>query len=79
MKTILVPNQIAPRVAAECFRFDCLSQPNHKCCAPHPAIKRHTDNQLNEEEDAVSNNGLNYINSRVTATITRVLKSISWL
>jgi len=86
VKTILVPNQIAPRVAAECFRFDCLSQPSHHCCSPHPAIKRHTDEyDYNDDDNFIDedvedeSNFKQYVNSRVTATITRVLKSISWL
>jgi len=86
VKTILVPNQIAPRVAAECFRFDCLSKPSHHCCSPHPAIKRHTEeHNYNDDfidkdiENIEDKNKLQYMNSRVTATITRVLKSISWL
>ena len=75
-------------------RFDCLSIPDHKCCNSHLAIKRHTEDLLDEDllddiEDLSDNqdnfnkeetkNNLNFVNSRVTATITRILKSISWL
>ena len=67
-------------------RFDCLSEPSHHCCSPHPAIKRHTeehnynDDFIDEDiENIEDKNKLQYMNSRVTATITRVLKSISWL
>merc|ERR1719195_728337 len=50
MRAILVPNQIAPRVAAECFRFDCARQPGHGCCLAHAATKRHTDEQEHQED-----------------------------
>merc|ERR1719195_1325512 len=53
MRAILVPNQIAPRVAAECFRFDCARQPGHGCCLAHAATKRHTEEQ-EEQEDSRS-------------------------
>ena len=61
-----------------------MSEPSHHCCSPHPAIKRHTEehnyNEAFIDEDIDNEeNKLHYMNSRVTATITRVLKSISWL
>ena len=70
-------------------RFDCLANPDHKCCNSHLAIKRHTEDQIDDIEDLSDNkdnsnneetgDNLNFVNSRVTATITRILKSISWL
>jgi len=62
-KEILDPNQILPRIAGQCFRFDCLSQPHHGCCSPHTAQKR----QTGQDQTA-----------RVTKTVTRVLKTVSW-
>jgi len=88
INSVLVPNQIAPRVSPECFRFDCLSIPDHKCCNSHLAIKRHTEDlddieELSDSKDSSNKeetkDNLNFVNSRVTATITRMLKSFSWL
>jgi len=31
-RSILYPNQIIPRVATSCFRFDCFAHPDHECC-----------------------------------------------
>jgi len=62
-RDILDTNQILPRVAGKCFRFDCLSQPHHSCCSPHTAHKRKT---VQAQTD------------RVTKTVTRVLKTVSW-
>ena len=31
-RVILGLNQIIPRVAGACFRFDCQSAPDHQCC-----------------------------------------------
>jgi hypothetical protein len=75
---VLDPNQIAPRVASECFRFDCLNRPDHQCCAKKNTKKRQTSiyeygllpvqkiSSLHNNRDA-----------RVTATVTRVEKSIN--
>jgi len=65
-KDILDANQILPRIAGHCFRFDCLSQPHHGCCSPHTAQKRQTGQDQTPRA------------ARVTKTVTRVLKTVSW-
>ena len=53
-----------------------MANPEDECCnqgVAHPATKRHT---LEDEEEEMDKR---YLDSRVTATITRVLKSFSWL
>lgn len=52
-----------PRLLENCT--DCLNLPHQACCSPHSAQKRHST----ELQDL----------ARVTATITRIVKSISWV
>jgi len=54
-----------------CSTLDCFIQPGHVCCSPHVASKRQ-----------IASLGDNHIDSdghdRVTSTVTRVVKSVSW-
>ena len=62
-------------------RFDCARQPGHGCCSPHAATKRHTEEQEQGDSRSTSRRHTEdqQVDSRVTATVTRVLKSFSWL
>jgi len=73
----LDPNQILPRVAVECFRFDCLSEPQHDCCTPHTANKRQTETASPPKQDLMEHL-LEDHPGRVTATVTRVQKTVRW-
>merc|ERR1719483_1279462 len=73
----LDPNQILPRVAVECFRFDCLSQPQHECCNPHKTKKRQTRPGTAPKQE-VMEHILEDHPGRVTATVTRVQKTVRW-
>jgi len=70
-------NQILPRVAVECFRFDCLSQPQHACCNPHITNKRQTRPSSPAKQE-VMEQILEDHPGRVTATVTRVQKTVRW-
>jgi len=76
----LDPNQILPRVAVECFRFDCLTYPDHECCPSHNTRKRQI---VQEEEEirhkqSVVEHMIEKKPGRVTATVTRVQKTVRW-
>ena len=61
-----------------CSPQSCLSQPDQACCSPHTTRKRQTEflqHLLDVDRDAPQEaNG----HDRVTATITRTMKSVSW-
>eukprot|EP00090_Calanus_glacialis_P006250 TRINITY_DN14889_c0_g1_i4.p1 TRINITY_DN14889_c0_g1~~TRINITY_DN14889_c0_g1_i4.p1 ORF type:complete len:733 (-),score=185.40 TRINITY_DN14889_c0_g1_i4:130-2328(-) len=73
----LDPNQILPRVAVECFRFHCISEPQHDCCTPHTANKRQTGSASQPKHDLMEHL-LEDHPGRVTATVTRVQKTVRW-
>ena len=52
------------------LRLDCLTYPAHQCCNPHPATKRHARLPVKQARSADR--------GRVTATVTRILSSVSW-
>ena len=64
-----------------CSSLPCLTQPDHACCSPHTAKKRQADkllwnahqDVLDHEEDEDSPG-----HDRVTATVTRTVKSVTW-
>ena len=47
-----------------CENVDCLAWPSNKCCSPHVAKKRHSQEELNDN---------------ITATIIRIVKSVRWV
>jgi len=98
-------NQILPRVSVECFRFDCLSEPDHECCYPHKTPKREIQPVARDQKESLKHKVRNHskhnnINvkvqpvasdenevmekimedhpGRVTATVTRVQKTVRW-
>ena len=75
---ILDPNQITPRVSGQCFRFDCLAQPYHDCCSPHTANKRQTGPGVSFANHNLMKHALIDHPGRVTATVTRVPKTVRW-
>jgi len=80
-KEALDPNQILPRVAVECFRFDCISNPDDKCCRPHTTKKRQTSVTA-ARDSSPKVKGMEKIlknyPGKVTATVTRVQKTVRW-
>merc|ERR1719206_948905 len=76
-ESLLEPNQILPRVSVECFRYSCLSEPHHACCNPHTTDKRHTRPQDTDDKQLVDKI-IKDNHDRVTATITRVMKTVRW-
>ena len=64
-----------------CFSYSCLTQPGHVCCSPHIAKKRQTDKLLwNTDQDILGHEGGEDSpgHHRVTATVTRTVKSVTW-
>jgi len=63
-----------------CSQEMCLSQPNSACCSPHKASKRQTTLQFDDFEDSLGDSDAkDSSHNRVTATVTRTVKSISWV
>lgn len=79
---ILDANQIAPRVSGKCFRFNCLTDPANPCCKPHNNKKRQIPQlsvlALPGFRSLVWEPLVLQFPGRVTATVTRVEKSVHW-
>ena len=64
-----------------CSSYSCLTQPGHFCCFHHIAKKRQTDKLLcNTDQDILGHEDDEDSpgHHRVTATVTRTVKSVTW-